>query len=152
MYQTLTFYHSTIRWLLLMALLAAIIRAYRGYRTKAPFSKTDNAVRHWTATMAHIQLVAGILLYSQSPVIRYFWKHKQESLQSFDTVFFALIHVVLMLAAIIVITLGSSLAKRKEDDYEQHKTVLIWFGAALLIIFIAIPWPFSPLVQRPFIR
>jgi ABC-type Na+ efflux pump permease subunit len=152
MYQTLTFYHSIIRWLLLLALLAAVIRSFKGFKENAPFSKTDNAVRHWTATVAHIQLVAGILLYSQSPIIRYFWSHASEAIHSLDTTFFGVIHITLMLTSIVLITIGSSLAKRKKEDQQKHRTMLTWFGIALLIIFIAIPWPFSPLAQRPYIR
>ena len=152
MYQTLTFYHSIIRWLLLLALLTAVIRSFRGFRQKAPFSKTDNAVRHWTATIAHIQLVAGILLYSQSPIIRYFWNHTTAAMHILDTAFFGVVHITLMLTSIVLITIGSSLAKRKTQDTQKHQTLLTWFSIALLIIFIAIPWPFSPLAQRPYIR
>jgi len=57
-----------------------------------------------------------------------------------------------MLTAIVIITIGSALAKRKKTDKEKFKTMLVWFSAALLIIFIAIPWPFSPLANRPYIR
>ena len=152
MYQTLTFYHSIIRWLVLISLIIAICRAYKGFISKTVFTKTDNAIRHWTATVAHIQLVIGIILYSQSPIIRYFWNNMNEAIRNFDTAFFALIHILLMLAAIVLITIGSALSKRKEVDREKFKTMLVWFFISLLIIFIAIPWPFSPLTNRPYFR
>jgi hypothetical protein len=28
----------------------------------------------------------------------------------------------------------------------------LWFTAALLLILVAIPWPFSPFAQRPYLR
>lgn len=152
MYQTLTFYHSIFRWLVLISLVYAIFLAYRGYKTGKEFSKADNAVRHWTATIAHIQLILGILLYSQSPMVSYFWKHFSVAIRNLDAAFFGLIHIALMLIAIVVITIGSALAKRKPESNQKFKTMLIWFGAALLIIFIAIPWPFSPLSHRPYFR
>jgi hypothetical protein len=152
MYQTLTFYHSIIRWLVLASLIFSIYRAYKGLAEKTVFTKTDNALRHWTATIAHIQLVIGIVLYSKSPIISYFWNNFNEAIQNFDTTFFALIHIVLMLVAIVLITIGSALSKRKEVDSEKFKTMLVWFSISLLIIFIAIPWPFSPLTSRPYFR
>jgi cytochrome bd-type quinol oxidase subunit 2 len=152
MYQTLTFYHSLIRWLVVISLIYGIYRAYKGYTAKLAFAKTDNAVRHWTATIAHIQLMIGIILYSQSPLIKYFWKNKNEAIHSADTSFFSFVHPLLMLVAIVVITIGSALAKRKQADIEKFKTMLIWFTIALLLIFIAIPWPFSPLANRPYLR
>lgn len=152
MYQTLVFYHSIIRWFVLASLIFAIYRAYKGYYSKAVFTKTDNSIRHWTATIAHIQLVIGIILYSKSPIIKYFWSNFKEAIQNIDTTFFGLIHIVLMLTSIVIITIGSALSKRKTTDLEKFKTMLVWFSIALLIIFIAIPWPFSPLANRPYFR
>lgn len=152
MYQTLTFYHNFTRWLVLASLLFAIYRAIKGYYSKTAFSKTDNAIRHWTATILHIQLLIGMILYFQSPVINYFWANYQEAVKKIDISFFGIIHLSLMLIAVILITIGSALTKRKEVDREKFKTMLIWFSIGLLIIFIAIPWPFSPLANRPYFR
>ncbi|MGA9637867.1 hypothetical protein [Flavobacterium sp.] len=152
MYQTLLFFHSTIRWFLLASLLYAIYRAYKGYTLNVEFSKTDNLVRHWTATIAHTQLVLGIILYTQSPIIKYFWHNFYKAIHNLDSAFFGLLHIILMLTAIILITVGSALSKRKTTDKEKFKTMLIWFLVTLLIIFIAIPWPFSPLANRPYFR
>lgn len=152
MFQTLTFYHSIMRWLVLASIVYAIYRAYKGYSSNAQFSKTDNAVRHWTATIAHIQLLIGIILYTQSPIIKYFWQNFNEAIQNLDLTFFGLLHLILMLTAIILITIGSALSKRKTTDKEKFKTMLVWFSVSLIIIFIAIPWPFSPLANRPYFR
>ncbi|TDO72762.1 hypothetical protein EV143_10767 [Flavobacterium chryseum] len=152
MYQTLLFCHSILRWLVLGSLLYSIFRAYKGYSTHSIFTKTDNSVRHWTATIAHIQLVFGILIYVQSPIVKYFWKNFKEGIQNTEIVFFGLLHIFLMLSAIVLITIGSALAKRKANDNDKFKTMLVWFSIALIVIFIAIPWPFSPLANRPYFR
>lgn len=152
MYQTLLYIHSIIRWFVLISLLYSIYRAYKGYYSKALFTKTDNSIRHWTATIAHIQLVVGIILYSQSPVVKYFWSNFNVAIQDIDATFFGLIHIVFMLISIIIITIGSALSKRKSTDQEKFKTILLWFSIALFLIFIAIPWPFSPFANRPYFR
>ncbi|MGN7821373.1 hypothetical protein ACTJJB_14675 [Chitinophaga sp. 22536] len=152
MYQSLTFLHSIIRWLVLISLIIAICKAAKGYFTNAVFTKSDNAVRHWTATIAHIQLLAGMALYSQSPVIQYFWKHFSTAKETFDLLFFGLIHGLLMFTAIIIVTIGSAMAKRRPTDKDRFRTMLVWYSVALLIIFIAIPWPFSPIANRPYFR
>lgn len=152
MYQTLTFLHSTFRWLVLLSLLYAIFIAYKGYFSNKEFSKTDNSVRYLTATIAHIQLILGIIFYSQSPIIKYFWGNFDEAKASFELLFFGLIHIFLMLFAIVLITIGSAISKRKPTDKEKFKTMLIYFFIALLIILIAVPWPFSPFANRPYFR
>ncbi|KMQ65123.1 hypothetical protein ACM46_13120 [Chryseobacterium angstadtii] len=152
MYQTFTFLHSAFRWVVLISLIYSIWRAYKGYFTHKIFSKTDDLARHWTATIAHIQLILGIILYTKSPVVKYFWKNFSEAKSSIDVLFFGLIHFLIMITAIILITVGSAMAKRKETDKEKYKTMLIWFVTALILIFLAIPWPFSPIVNRPYFR
>src|SRR3989338_7050983 len=84
MFQTLTLYHSWLRWLILAFLLYAIYRSWRGIKTKSPFSKTDNFFRHWTATLFHIQLIIGIILYVKSPMISYFWDNFSEAIQHIE--------------------------------------------------------------------
>lgn len=152
MYQTLTFYHSIMRWLVMASLLFSLYRAYKGYFTNAVFSKTDNALRHWTATIAHIQLMIGMILYFQSPLVSYFLTNFKTAVQDFNMLFFGLIHSSLMLVAIILITVGSASAKRKDTNASKFKTMLVWFSVALIIIIIAVPWPFSPLANRPYFR
>lgn len=152
MYQVLTFLHSTLRWLVLLSLIVSLYKAYRGYFHNKAFTKTDNAIRHWTATIAHIQLMVGMTLYFQSPIIKYFRANFSTAKDNFDLLFFGIIHSLLMFTAIIIITIGSSLAKRKTENRDKFKTLLVWFALALLIIFIAIPWPFSPFANRPYFR
>lgn len=152
MYSTLLVFHSLIRWLVVAFLLYSIYRAFVGYLNDKPFSKTDNAFRHWTATIAHIQLMVGIILYTQSPIVKYFWRKTETDLQNLDSTFYGIIHIFLMLTAIVLLTIGSALAKRQPTDKEKFKTMLVWFSIALIIIFIAVPWTFSPLSSRPNFR
>lgn len=152
MYSTLVFLHSLTRWFVVISLVYAIWRAYSGWRSQRTFSKTDNTLRHWTATIAHIQLIFGILLYMQSPAVKYFWKHTKDALHNWDVTFYSLVHALLMLSAIVVLTIGSAKAKRMTTDTGKFKTMFVWFLVAFLVLFVAIPWPFSPLSSRPYFR
>lgn len=152
MYQTLTFLHSQTRWLVLLSLMYAIFRAFKGYFSDRKFTGADNSVRHWAATIAHVQLILGMVFYLKSPVIQYFWKNFNAAKESFEHLFFGMIHISLMIAAIMIITIGSALAKRRLTDKEKFKTMGIWFSIALIVIFIAVPWPFSPFANRPYFR
>lgn len=148
----LVFLHSLIRWAVLGSLLYSLYRAYIGYQFSKDFTKADNALRHWTATIAHIQLMIGILVYSKSAAVKSFFAGFGSRDHITEPIFFGVIHMALMLTAIILITIGSAAAKRKSTAHDQFKTILIWFGAALLLILMAIPWPFSPFAQRPYLR
>lgn len=152
MYTILLSLHSVIRWLVLASLLYCLYISYKGFVKKMLFTAKEDAIRHWTATIAHVQLVVGFTLYIKSPLVHFFWSNSPKTTPSLELSFFGWMHILLMLLAIVIITVGSAKAKRKKNDHEKFKTLFIWFGLALFLIFLAIPWPFSPFVTRPYIR
>ncbi|MCF0072780.1 hypothetical protein LZD49_20030 [Dyadobacter sp. CY261] len=152
MHQTLLSLHSINRWLVLASLFYAIWIAWTGLRSDRVFSGPNNAVRHITATIAHIQLLLGLSLYMISPVVKFNVAEAAVNRLVSEHTFFRLVHIALMLIAVVVITIGSARAKRAVSDQQKFRTMLIWFAIALLIILAAIPWPFSPLANRPYFR
>lgn len=152
MYSLILALHSLARWFVLTSLLFAIFRAYRGWILKKAFTKFENALRHWTATIAHIQLLLGLCLYFISPLVKYFLHNYTAAVHQREIRFFGMEHSLMMMMGIVVITIGSAKAKRKLTDKEKFKTVAIWFTIGLLIIVTSIPWGFSPLVSRPYFR
>ncbi|WP_367915895.1 hypothetical protein [Leadbetterella sp. DM7] len=151
-YSTLLPLHSLVRWLVLISLIIAIFLAFRGWFSKREFSRLDNSVRHWTATIAHIQLLIGIWLYLVSPVTDYFLHNFKEAVRLREIRFFGMEHSLMMLMAIVIITIGSAKAKRKPTDNGKFRTMAIWYSVGLLIILSSIPWAFSPFTSRPHIR
>jgi hypothetical protein len=152
MYPLLLTVHSLFRWAVLASLLYALLRAYRGWLTNAPFSPLDNTVRHTTATIAHVQLLIGLGLYYGSPLTNYFWDSTQAALRGREVRFFGMEHPLMMFAAIVLISIGSAQAKRKTGAEAKFKTIALWFTVALVLLLLAIPWPFSPWVGRPYGR
>ncbi len=151
MYPFLLSLHSWFRWAVLVMLLLSIVISYRGFRRGLVFTAFANQIRHWTATSAHLQLMVGIILYFQSTVVKYPVTDSNGQIFN-DHNFFKFIHISLMLLSVVFITFGSAKAKRMHSDVGKYRTMLIWFLLALLIIIVAIPWPFSPFAARPYSR
>ena len=152
MYPTLVALHSWMRWLVLISLLFAIYRAYRGWLGSKSFTRFDNTVRHVSVTILHLQFLIGLWLYFISPLTDYFLHHFKDAMHERQARFFGLEHITVMLIAIVVTTIGSAKAKRKRSDKQKFKTMAIWFTIGLLLVLSSIPWPFSPLISRPWIR
>ena len=150
MYVTFLTLHSLFRWVVLAGLAFSLWRAYRGWLGARPFTSLDDTVRHTTATLAHVQLLLGYVLYFVSPLVAAF--HLRDAEHMPTALFFGFQHVAAMTSAIVVLTIGSALAKRRATDPEKFRTMALWFTAALLLIFVAIPWPFSPWATRPLFR
>ncbi|SHH34952.1 hypothetical protein SAMN04488109_3811 [Chryseolinea serpens] len=151
MYAFVLWFHSLFRWAVLTGLLYALYRAYRGYRLQLDFTNHDESVRHWTATLAHIQLTAGFYLYLISPFVKAYFS-ANPSADSTEGTFFGWIHITCMLVAVVMITVGSAWTKRKVSSRDKFRTMLGWFGVGLLVILLAVPWPFLPWAHRPYIR
>jgi hypothetical protein len=151
MYSLLLMVHSVVRWLVLLSLVYALFRGIRGWVGQRPFTRTDNTIRHNTATFAHLQLLIGYTLYYISPLVAAF-RYGTQVESTFSLRFFGWIHPLLMTIVVVLITIGSSATKRQVTDAARFRIMTIWFSLALLLLFAAIPWPFSPLAQRPYLR
>ena len=70
MYNILLPLHNWVRWLALLFLVITIARALSRYFQNREFSETDNLVRHWSATMMHVQLIVGMLFKFLESLVR----------------------------------------------------------------------------------
>ena len=132
MYVLLLTLHSLLRWAVLAGLLLGLGRGYRGWLLARPFTALDNALRHWAATLAHLQLLLGYALYFSSPLVASF--RQTGAAAGPEARFFGLLHVLLMTTAVVILTIGSALARRRPTDAARFRTMALWFTAALLLI------------------
>jgi hypothetical protein len=142
MYGILTPIHSLLRWVVLLLLLAAIFKSLNGLISRRSFSDSDNKISLFLMISAHTQLLVGILLYFVSPFVQ-FGNMKDNEIR-----FFTIEHTTMMLIAIVFITLARILSKKAKNDTAKFRRLFIFCLIALLIILMAIPWPFSA-ISRP---
>lgn len=148
MYTGLLHTHSFLRWIVLVLLVVATIKALSGWLGKKPYSAADNRLSLFTMIAVHLQLVAGTVLYFISDLVRAGWSDFGAAMKEPMLRFWAVEHNAGMLIAIILITLGRIKAKKTSEDISRHKKTALFFLFGLLIILISIPWPFSA-VSRP---
>lgn len=127
--------HSGLRYVVLGLLIAAIFTAYSNWQKG---SQGDSKLYLFTLIATHTQLLIGLVLYFMSPKV------------NFDLIsekvfrFYSIEHVFMMLIAIVLITVGRVRSK-KLTGADKHRTVLYFYALALIIILVAIPWPFRNL-------
>jgi hypothetical protein len=151
-FPTLLMLHSLIRWLLLAGLVAAVVRGYQGWFFSSSFTITDKLLLTVTTRLAEIQFVVGLALYMTSPLVRYFLQHFSEAVHQRDPRFFGMEHITMMVISVGLISIGAARVKKKDLSREKFKVVAVWFSVALLLIFLSIPWAFSPFTARPYWR
>lgn len=152
MYSYLLISHSWLRWIVLIALLYAIGKAYSGVRTDRPFSKSDSRLLFATTRLTTIQFLLGIGLYFTSPLTQYFLNNFSEAVHEREPRFFGLEHVTIMVIAVAILEMGAAKVKRQHDDRLKFQTMLRWLVIGLLLILSSVPWSFSPFTARPLFR
>jgi predicted cation transporter len=142
--------HSFLRYLVLLSILLVIYLAWEALVFKKPYTRLHRIATASASGISQLQLLVGFALYFFGPTAQSFWQNK--SMRWGDGLFFALVHFGLMSAAIAIISIGEALAKREVDERRKFRILFNYFVLALFIILVAIPWPFSPLAQRPWFR
>jgi hypothetical protein len=145
MHNLLLHLHSVGRWFVLLLLLLAIINsAFAGSR---PFMRRDLRTGTVLTIFADLMLLIGIVLWYFNP---YGWPAFKnpgfKAAMHDDTIrFFSLEHPVMMLIAVILIHIGKAQGKKAISDRSKHLRSFIFYLLALIVIAIAIPWPFRHL-------
>ncbi len=131
--------HSSLRYVVLALLLISIIVAMSGLNGKKQFTEGNRKLFLFTMVSTHIQLLLGLVLY----VIRKKYMLFTEGLMSEEGArFFGMEHALMMIIALVLITIGHSKSKKVTEAAAKFKKIAVFYTIALIIIFIAIPWPF----------
>lgn len=127
--------HSGFRWLALILIIVTIVKAYKGIKNAEDYSAKNKMLALGTLIVFHLQFLIGFSLYFTGSKTAFF-NMKQPYR------FFTLEHPLMMIIAIILVTIGYSKAKKEEYPSKKFRKILIYYSVALLIVLIAIPWPF----------
>jgi hypothetical protein len=150
MYTALLDLHSILRWVILVLAIVAIFKSYSGMTAGKVFSAGDRKVGLFLMIAAHTTLVVGLYLYFAGPYGLANIRNLGFGEVMRDRVyrFYAVEHLVGMLVAIVLITLGRGAAKKNISDTAKHKRTFWYILVALVIILATIPWPFREGIAR----
>ena len=133
--QVFLFFHSLLRYGVLVAVAYAGITHLTGYLRKTPILNGERLIAIIAVVLCHVQLVLGVVLYLTryqhyvaSTTTGRFWKFE---------------HIGMMVIAILLVTLGRSLSKRAKEEAAKQLRVAVFYLVALLILLWATPWPFT---------
>ena len=126
--------HSGFRYIVLLLLLVAIIRAWADWLGKKPYSEGNRKLNLFTLISAHTQLLIGFVLYFLSPMVQF----GSQTMKDHDTRYWTVEHLTAMIIAIVLITVGHSKSKKILLPEGKHKTIAIFYTLALVIIVATI--------------
>lgn len=139
MYDILNNLHSWNRYILLLALIFVLFRAYSGWLGKKQYGKADNAASAAALGLTHLQLLLGLLLYVTSPRTNEAFADMGAAMKNPWLRYFAVEHMMVMLIAVAAIQVGRTLSKKATNDEQKFKKLAIWtsVGVGLIILSLA---------------
>lgn len=135
MYNGLLHAHSGLRWLVLVLLIAAIVHAFM--KKDVGLDNQNRKLALFAMISVHVQLLIGLVLYFISPKVQFSGDVMTQDIGRFYTIE----HLLGMLLAIAIITVGNIKGKKTES----FKPIAIYYLIGLVLIFVSIPWPFRNL-------
>ena len=151
MYLIVLTIHNIVRWLVIIFATLALIRMVSGWAGRRAWSKADDQAGILFTSMLDLQVLVGLVLYfffspattalltgtanTSSPLVR----------------FFGIEHILWMLVGVVVAHIGRVVSKKASTSIAKFSRATILYTLAIVIILVAIPWPFSP-ISRPWLR
>ncbi len=147
MYLFLLSLHNILRWVVVLAGVVAIVRAFIGLSGKRPFTALDNRLSLAFTISLDVQVLLGLLLYGVfSPLTTGAFANFGAAMGDSDLRFWLVEHISVMIVALALAHIGRSRAKKAATDSAKYKQIAIFFTLAFLAILVATPW-FRPLFR-----
>lgn len=125
-------------YLVVLGVLISFASALAGMFGNRVFTDGDRKRGLLGLIPAHLQWVIGVILYFLSP--RGASNFSAEAMGDSISRLYILEHPLTMIIAVVLITIGYSRAKRTVGTGKGFKNIAIFYGIALLLILIRIPW------------
>ncbi|MFZ9755133.1 MAG: hypothetical protein ACO3DK_03770 [Bacteroidia bacterium] len=123
--------HNLLRWVIVVTLIWSLWNAFKGKNGKETLIMMISA---------HITLLVGLYQWATGGL----GLANMGAMSNSAARFWAIEHPTMMILSILFITLGHRSAKA--DDTAKTKR---WLFIALVLILLAMPWPFREAIGRP---
>lgn len=153
MYLFLLTLHNLLRWIILILILLAIVRALAGMFSPKRFTAADKRIGLFLMIAAHTTFLIGLYQWiAGSWGLQLITRNGMAAVMK-DPVYryWAVEHITGMLVAIVLITIGRSAGKKAISDKAKFTRTFWFYLIALIILLAIIPWPGRPGIGRPLI-
>ena len=131
--------HTLTWWIILFTGLWAIFRVWRGHLAALAWTRHERLAGLVFSSALATQFLIGLALYCQSPMVGPLFRRGGAG--RCTAIFFGLIHPLAMFTAVVLGQAGFSVSKRVRDDRRKYRIAVVCYTAALLVLLLAVPWP-----------
>lgn len=141
MYQFVLSLHNAWRWVVVLAILFALVRFISGWRQHKRWTRLDRIGQSLYTHILDVQLVLGVTLYFfLSPLTRTAMADVGSAMWDSNQRFFLIEHGFGMLIAITIAHVFSVVARRATPDTRKFKLAALGVTLVLIAVLISMPW------------
>lgn len=152
MYGYLLIIHSYLRWIALGFLLFGLIFIIIKKSKKSIYTTKDYQLFKAIKNVFNLQFLVGILLLTQSLMVKAFWSQMSQAVKWREIRFFGLEHPFMMILGVLLLNVFTHKTKDKIGTANVFNYLLVRYLIILFILFVSVPWSFSPFTARPNFR
>ncbi|RYE26932.1 MAG: cytochrome B [Sphingobacteriaceae bacterium] len=134
MYSFFKYFHSGLRYVVLLLVLAAIIQSFLGWIGKKPYTEGNRKLNLFALISAHSQLIIGLILYFISPLVQF----SKATMKDATARYWTVEHITMMIIAIALITVGYARSKRLASPEKKHFNIFIFYFLAIIIVIVTL--------------
>jgi uncharacterized membrane protein YozB (DUF420 family) len=139
MYTAVLILHSWLRWI---ALLLGVMATFAAFTDRSPAQSTSDRWSLFFMMALDTQMLLGLMLYLVlSPFTAAALKDFGAAMRNPSLRFWAVEHVSLMLAAVVIVHVGRVLAKTARTPQSKRTRQIVCFTIATIAMIVATPWP-----------
>jgi hypothetical protein len=152
MYENALIAHNFMRWMALLLVLFAFVRALSGWMGDKPRNTLDRTAAMLAMIAVDLQFLIGLLMwFLWSPEVLAARENVSAAMKNSTLRYWLVEHPTFMVVAIAFVHLGKILANKAKAPRSQHSRAVLCFGIALALMVVGSPWPSSS-VPRPWFR
>lgn len=152
MYSAILVLHSLLRWVVIVAGLMAVVRAFGARQRQRTWTRADNRSGLLFVAALDLQLLVGLTLYLiLSPLTRLAFDDFASAMRNTELRFWAVEHPFGMLVAVALAHVGRVRIRKSTNDARRHDLAAMFFLLALVALLVSSPWPGLP-NGRPLVR
>lgn len=141
MYTLVLVLHSWLRWIALVAGVAATFTSFSDRSSPTGQGRADMWGLVFMAIL-DLQMLLGLLLYLVlSPFTAEAFNDFGAAMKNSGLRFFAVEHLAMMLVAVVLAHVGRVLARKAKTPDVKRMRMAICFGLATFLMILGIPWP-----------
>lgn len=139
MHTTVLFIHSILRWVIVLAGIWAVLRAWKGVSNKTPFTASDNKAGLFYMIFLDVQLLVGLVLYFATSVLtKAALSDMGAAMKTPELRFWSVEHLTMAIIAIVLAHVGRSKVKKAGTDAQKHKKGLVFYGLSFLVVVLLV--------------